>query len=111
MNRVRKTLGGVACAAGLATLISTSRADAQSVNGWALDRYEPTPAGDVFFMAEPKASSLVLPTLAGASSAVRLDGGGCDLTGTDPVGITLAAPFAGAAPHAVALKGARIRHG
>lgn len=66
---------------------------------------------NVFFMAGPKASSLVLPTLAGASSAVRLDGGGCDLTGTDPVGITLAAPFAGAAPHAVALKGARIRHG
>lgn len=52
MNRVRKTLGGVACAAGLATLISAQSADAQSVNGWALDRYEPTPAGDVFFMSE-----------------------------------------------------------
>ncbi len=35
-----------------AALLSPSVARAQNVSGWALDRFEPAPAGDAFFVAE-----------------------------------------------------------
>ncbi len=43
-------LATLGLAAGLVSL--TSAAEAQTAAGWALNRYDPTPVGDVFFLAE-----------------------------------------------------------
>lgn len=49
MKRRIGALGVASTAAGLALWISGSNAQAQ---GWAIDRYEPNPAGDVFFVSD-----------------------------------------------------------
>jgi len=49
----RPQLSLAACLAALAALAAAPAASAQSATaGWALDRFEPAPAGDVFFAAE-----------------------------------------------------------
>ena len=64
---------------------------------------------NVLFMATPTASELTLPTLRGATSARRPDGGGVTLLADDPVRILLDRPFAEAPVHVVSFEGAAIR--
>lgn len=52
MKRHRFKLKTAALASFLAVAGAASRADAQTIDGWALNRFEPTPAGDAFFFAE-----------------------------------------------------------
>ena len=66
---------------------------------------------NVFLMSRPQARELTLPTLGGAHSAARLDGGSVSLTDPQGVRIALDGAFAGPAPHVVVLEGARCRHG
>ncbi len=51
--RLRQDVRRVAiCAALLGGVGVTSQAQAQTTSGWALNRYEPSPMGDAFFLAE-----------------------------------------------------------
>ncbi|MEZ4408030.1 MAG: transporter [Polyangiales bacterium] len=52
-TRSRRTSLALAALPALgAALLAAPEARAQTPSGWALDRFEPTPTGDVFFMAE-----------------------------------------------------------
>ena len=65
----------------------------------------------VLFMETPKANVLTLPTLAGARTATRPDGGRVTLEAADPVTLTLETPFGDAPVHVVSLEGAALRNG
>src|SRR4051812_20759142 len=51
-HAARSTLLLPACAAALGIIAVPATSTAQTTTGWAVDRYEPTTAGDVFFASE-----------------------------------------------------------
>ncbi len=63
----------------------------------------------VLLMATPKAREVTLPTLAGATAAIRADGGGVSLVDGEGVRVALDAPFAEAPVHVITFQGAAIR--
>ncbi len=70
-----------------------------------------TASGDalhVLFMEKPKAETITLPDLGGATSATRLDGGAVTLAAGDAPTLTFGTPFGDAPVHVVTLKGARL---
>ncbi len=61
---------------------------------------------NIILMAPPKALGLEFPGLGAVTTVRRLDGGDVSISGSNPVRVTLASPFAGPGPHVLSFAAA-----